>query len=829
MRHHPVILLAVTVLLGLTLAEAAVFFPAAVTVLLAGMGLLGWRRGAPGHLLYAALLLAVLYGQYRHWHVPPDDVGHFAGRTVRLTAQVAELPHVEPGRAEFVARARSVAVGGRTVTASGRVRVNHYLRRGETPLAYGDLFSVEVALKPITSLGNPGGFDYAAFMWRQGVRVRASIGHAAAVARLGNAAPPPARWVNRWRLHMRQAIKRALPPESAGLLAALAIGDGRGIPEEVRERFQAAGVAHLLAISGTHLGLVAGLAFLLARWGLACLPYALLRRLTNRITLRQAAGVTALLAVTGYALLSGGRTPTLRALVMVWMVMLALLSGRTSHGVTALALAALAILLVDPVSLGEASFQLSFAAVLAILLVVPRLTPPAQAPPSAGERIRRWAVATGAVTVVAGLATAPLVAWHFGQVTWPGFLSNLVLVPVMGTVVLPLAVGAAVAAPLSGGLPLAGAVAWLLARFLDAVGSFAALPGALTRVPTPPLALVGLTYAVALTALWGREHLDRRTAVTGAAVFLLAWGAALHPGPPTGQLRVAVLDVAQGDAAVVTGPDGTTLVIDGGTRMGRFDLGRLAVSPYLTHHGIGRVTLLASHVQMDHAGGLIYLARTFRPDTLFTNGEARPQARFARDLHRAMARAGTAETVLARGRPFHPLPGVRTQVLNPGAEGSPFSDGNDRSLVVRLRYGRHSFLFPGDIEAPAESLLTASGADLSATVLKVPHHGSATSSTEAFLARVAPRLAVVSAGADNPYGHPSPAVIRRYRERGVRLRQTVRDGAVLMASDGVTLRMATWRDLAPARIPPWHPAPLAEEWKNAVRLLLPGRLWRTVA
>jgi competence protein ComEC len=832
MTHYPVVALAVTALLGLAAGELLGYLPVATCGLLLALGLL-WRPGdTRSHALYALLLLCVLYGHARYFGVAADDIGHYAGHRVRLTATVAELPRTERGRTRMLARAERIEAAGRSVPVSGTVDLVRY-GDGGGPFAYGDRITADVTLRPVTSLRNPGGFDYAAYLWRQGVRTRATVSRRTPVT-VARAGPGPLTWLHGWRARMRDAAEAALPGTQAALLVALAAGDARGVPQAVRDRFQAAGVAHLLAVSGTHLGLVAAAVFLLVRLGARLLPAGALLRLTRRATLRQVAAGAALVAVTAYALLAGARTPTLRALVMVVFVVVALASGRRSHAPTALAAAALGILAWDPRAIGEASFQLSFVAVLAITLVVARLTPPLG--PDGGpaprlKRLRHAALSAAAVTLAAGLATAPLAAWHFGYVSWVGFLANLVLVPLTGVVVLPLTVFAAVVAPALGFLPLAGVVSHVLGGLLAVVGGFAELPGAGSGVAPPPVALLIATYGAGLAVLLGWRHVGRRSLALGGTAFGLAWALCLHPPPPTGLLRVAVLDVGQGDAAVAVGPDGAALVIDGGTRVRRFDTGRLAVAPYLRQAGAREVSLLATHPQLDHEGGLIHLVDAFHPRAVYTNGLRRADRDFDNDFHAALTRAGMAPVPLAAGTPFDPLPGATAAVLNPRAAPVAVADAralNDTSLVVALGLGRHRFLFAADAEGPAEAALAASGADLSATVLKVPHHGSATSSTAPFLARVRPSVAVISAGRFNPYGHPSPAVEHAYRAAGAALFETARDGAVLFETDGRTLRMARWTDLAPARVPPWAAAPLAAELGNLTRLWRPERLWRTV-
>ncbi|MBI5137635.1 MAG: DNA internalization-related competence protein ComEC/Rec2 [Nitrospirae bacterium] len=826
MDRHPLVTAAVTAVLGLTLGHALGYLPVATLALLLALAFILPGAGRAGHLCYGLLLAAALYGYANAWDLPAEHVAHHTGERVQLTATVLEPPRMEGGRGRFTARAEALEADGATRPIIGNLSVIYTPAKGARPLAYGDRFRAWATLRPIRSLNNPGGFDHAAHMARQGILARATIarrdtpevlvpGHGFMTA------------VHRWRAAMETAANAALGPEEAALLMALSTGDTDRVSDSLRERFQAAGMTHVLSISGTHMGLVAGVVFLLVRLAVRGLPHRWLLGLSARVTPHALAAGLALLAVSGYALLSGWRVPTVRSLVMVWLVMLALLLGRRAHGPTGLAAAALLILAADPAALFSASFQLSFVAVLAILLALERLPEPPEGPRPLPWRLRRWALSLLLVTLAAGLATAPLVAWHFGQVNWPGFVANLLLVPMLGVAVLPLGLAAAVAAPALGHLPLAGVVDGLLAAFIAATSWFAALPGALQHVAMPPLALVLATYGAALLAILGWRHLAWRPGTMGICVFGAAWWLALHPAPPTGELRVAFLDVGQGDAAVLTGPAGDTLVIDGGTRFGRFDAGRLAVAPFLWQHGIRRVTLLASHPQIDHAGGLIHLIPRFEVAAFAGNGARRAGARFDNDLHRALDAAGAASVTLWRGAGFAPLHGVETAVLSPAVppRGAAGRAANNDSLVIRVGYGAHHFLFTGDIEAPAEAALLASGLPLAATVLKVPHHGSATSSGDGFLAAVRPALAVIEVGADNPYGHPAAAVPDRYARHHIPLRRTDRDGTVLFRSDGRTLRTATWAALAPAPIPPWHPRPRGEEWRNLRRLLAPDSLW----
>ncbi|MDH4229176.1 MAG: DNA internalization-related competence protein ComEC/Rec2 [Nitrospirota bacterium] len=849
-RDFPVIALTVAVLLGLALAELFTWLPLLTCLLLVPLAAIGLGQGRTGHILYAAVLLSLVYGQYRHWDIPVDDISHFAGRTVTLTARITSLPEVNDGRVQLLAEALTVDTGAGVIPVSGRLRVNYYPPENvlgiakkiapdlapdlprSPPLHWGDQFTAQATLRPIPSLHNPGGFDYAAHQWRQGIRVRATLGKKARLVVIRHPIPGIATSLQRWREAMRTAMDAALSPQPAALLAALSIGETGGLGSDLRDRFQAAGVAHMLSISGSHLGLVAGVVFLLVRVLVTRLPHRLLLHLTIHITPRQVAGGAALAVATGYALLSGGSPPTVRSLIMVWMVTLALLSRRDAHGITSLSVAALLILAVDPRALGQASFQLSFIAVLAILLTLPP-PPDSDTPRTWRARVLRSARGLGTVTLAAGLATGPLVAWHFGQVNWAGFLSNLVLVPLLGVAVLPFTLAAAVAAPLVGHLPLSGAVDWLLTEFIRAVSAFAALPGAMLPVTPPPAPLLAFTYAAALLAWLGRSHLARPAVLHGALVFLLAWQHALHPSPPTGLLRVAVLDVDQGDAVVVIGPSGDAFLVDGGPRFGAFDTGRMAVAPWLWRQGIHDLTLFSTHPQRDHEGGLPYIVRHFHVPHLYTGGRTESDTAMHRDLLTALEGSGSPITPLFRDDALKPLSGVTASVLNPPPAPPDGvmrkkSDLNGQSLVLRLEYGDHRFLLTGDINAAAERDLLKGGQDLRADVLKIPHHGSASSSTAEFVAAVHPRVAAISVGEGNPFRHPRTEVLERYQAERSVIARTDRDGAVLFESDGQALRTTTWRRLTPEPVAPWATTPRKLEMLNLQRLLNPSGMWQPV-
>ncbi len=747
-----------------------------LTVIVLGL----WRRGR----IAALMVAAFAWGNWSAQGVlnPSFDRDHITrwcdGVTRVIEARVSEDSSVGPQRGRLRLEVERLGDEGAMQAAQGSVLLTvHDLER---QWLASDLVRVPLRLRRPRNFGNPGEFDYESYLARQGIYATAFLGDDSALELIDRR--PSAGWLTRWRRGVGSLIDEHLAGDDRALLRALIIGDTAGLSRPLQQEFTTAGVNHVLSISGLHVGMVATFGYVVWRWLLARSRWLLLRAHVPKLAV--AASVIPVLL---YAGIAGSSTAMLRSLIMVLIFLGAVLVDRERDLIVSLAAAALLIAVLWPGAPLDISFQLSFMAVLSLVLALERFWPWwRQWEERHLVRLRhgpirfaRPVAAYLAVSCAAFAGTAPLAAFHFNQLSLVALLANAVVVPLIGTAAVALGLTAALVYPLSRGL--AGVLVWLAWPFLWlgrlGVWAFAAIPHAAVRVVTPTVLELGIVYGALFIVMCARGRWRRlglcAVAIVGGCDALWWYGARYHRT----DLQVTFLSVGQGDSAVVECPGAKVMVIDGGGMgNGSFDVGERVLAPFLWSHKIAHVdALVMSHPQWDHFGGLTFLARQFSPNEFWSTGErASGGVRFA-ELEQALTEASVRPVIAVPGMDW--LCGdARVRVLAPE---DGVASTNDRSLVVQLQRGPTRLLFTGDIEHGAEAALIASAdGQLKSTVLKVPHHGSATSSTPAFVAAVAPRLAVVSLGLDNRFGFPAVRTEVTYRTAGVPLLRTDRDGAI---------------------------------------------------
>lgn len=742
-------------------------------------------------------------------HAPDHVVRLLNQPDLVFGGRVVESPHVADGRTRLIVETAEVLrYGGRPRPASGRILVT--LPTDRIRAAASDYVRFPAELGDISNFENPGGFDYRRYMAGRGVWASAFVKHPRllAVVALPDRTAPWRTGVDRFRRNAADFLDRAVRQPANGLMKALLLGVQDDVAPDVKNALRSLGLSHLLAVSGLHVGLIAWVSYELIRRLL------LLRiDLALRWNIRKTAALLALAPVWFYAVLAGGRPSTTRAAIMVVVFLLAALIERRKDHLTALALAAWLILAVEPGAVFTASFQLSFAAVGAIIVLAPKFLgspyapagPPVGEPPSPPPRTgwrRIWGPAV--ISAAALIGTAPIAVYHFNRLPLLSLPANLIFTPLISLGVIPAGLVALAVSPVFPGF--AALVFQILERYLWLVlaplQTFAAFPGhELLLAPPGPIFFVAYYLSVGAVFLLRPWKKSVPAAVLLAGFYAVAsvWPSLWSPDRE--RLQVTFLDVGQGNAASLTMPDGTRMLVDGGGfPASRFDPGEQIIAPFLLDQGIRQLDIVAlTHAQADHVGGLPFLVRAFSPSEFWSNGAPGWSAEYRNlmdlvverglrcpslpDLHE-VRRFGSA-----RMRVLAPVPGFER-----GLSQSAMRDRqNDHSLVIKIEMGGRAMLFPGDIETGGEAELLRGARDrLQADVLLAPHHGGRESLSEAFLSAVRPQVVVFSVGRRNRFGFPAPEAVARVRAAGADIYRTDRDGAVTVVTDGCDLSVTTY-------------------------------------
>ncbi|MBX3330502.1 MAG: DNA internalization-related competence protein ComEC/Rec2 [Nitrospira sp.] len=783
--------------LGLLCGAQISFFPLSVIILLAGIAVgfsvlerAGYIESPFALLLYSSLLSGVAY-----WSLTPlTSESPQMAPPLHETVQASVVGRVMAPVQHGVGRQTMLVQPDESNSESRRIRL--VWRDPDIPLHHGDRIAFRGNLHRPRGTLNPGGFDYAAYMERQGIDFLTSVTGAQAV-KLLDAEPPIGLWslwnrIDHWRATIRAAAISTLSQPTRGLFLGMIIGERGHLEQELQDWFMLTGTVHLLSISGSHLGLVAIVVFWLVKRLVLGLPLTLLLMLSRTVTPSKIAIVLAWPAVALYALLAGAELATMRSLVMITLAMIAMWLGYERHLGHAMAVALLAILLHDPRAIFDISFQLSFLSVLVMvrMIVLMKSWNADDAGTDGQLRYRFTSQAlkalsmSGAVT----LATLPMVAFYFNQVPWMGTITNLIAVPFTGVILVPLGLFAALWTIMTGAesLILGSAMERLFGLMVLGLQWCARLPGGEWHVAAPSIPTIALFYFVLLVASFQAIPWRIRVAGVGLSILLIGWW--LTPPLPKADgdhWRVTFLDVGQGDSAVVELPDGRTVLIDGGARYERFDMGKNVIAPFLWSRRIHHIAhVIGTHQQLDHVGGLIWILRHMSVGRYWGGGIERSE-KFIEDLNTALRDQHIDQHTAVRGQELLQSGQCRLSILNPPEtsvirESTQSHTGtllNNLSIVSRLRCGIYSVLFSADIETAGLRRLNEEGYQ-PVTVLKVPHHGARSSLDPDWLRQLHPQYAVISVGAANPYGHPMESVLETYQDQRIPVFRTDRDGAI---------------------------------------------------
>ena len=740
------------------------------------------------------------------------------GREVVAMGRISDDPEATARQARFEVEVSAVLVDQEWRLSEERWLVHAspseglVSRRSPPFFRYGD----EVTVRGIPLEPQPfEGFDYASYLSAQGITATMFAREAQVT---GNSGTSWRSAIFAVRGQLAESIERAMPYPESALASAMLLGKREALPSALVEKFRGTGAAHLLAISGLHVGILLAVALGSAAW--------LLGR--QRPTYL----IAAALAVWLYALVAGASPSALRAATMGTVYLVALGVGRPSSVLPALALAAALMTAASPNLIRQVSFQLSFAAVggiaLALVLFGGRLGWLSSPTTGWAKLLLGWATALIVVSAAATLATWPLVAVNFGQVALLGIPVSLVAIPAMAPLI-----GTAFAAGL-GGLafsPLGQMLGWIAtaptAYMIAVVHAFPSWTVEAAWAGKPLLAAwyggLGLALLAAQphrTRRW-RQHLGagasrvkgifRRTPSQQAGgagtrwslpglgtslsvAAILAAGAVILwlrvAGGTDGNLHVHFLDIGQGDSTLIVTPSGRQVLVDGGPDS---DLVSQVLADTLPGDDRSLDLVVMTHLDSDHSHGLLEVLDRYTVGAVL-EGPRLHGGESGAEWDQRLQKRGIPAVEVRAGYAIHLGDGVELTVLNPPSD-RVFGDSNNDSIVLRLTYRDFSVLLAADIEEEAELALVSGGRALPSTALKVGHHGSSTSTTQGFLDAVHPSIAVISAGQENPYGHPASEVVERL-QRATGAESVYRTdllGSVEVVSDGSRVWVHTER------------------------------------
>jgi competence protein ComEC len=711
------------------------------------VGLMAWLRFWRGLFFMMGITWAVLFAMNRLSDRLPESL---EGIDIPVKGVIADLPEQDEKRARF-----DFVITDSTRDLPSKVKLSWYYPRHE--IKAGQHWSFTVKLKRPHGNLNPGAFDYERWLFMEGIGATGYVRNNPAPALL----PDEPAWYSISAGRQRIVDRLSQLPgdtQSIALVKALAIGDGSSIPQEQWEVFRKTGTLHLMVISGSHIGLIAGLVYFVALrlwvW-------------TNLLAWppQRVAAMSALAVAILYSALAGFSIPTQRAVVMLAVFMAAIILQRNIHSLNTLAVAMLAVLLLDPLAVLSAGFWLSFLAVAVIVYAVAgRLGKPGY---FEGVIKINWATT---------VALSPLLLFFFQQVSIIAPLANLIAVPVVSFLAVPLSLLTVMVMFVSPAL--AGKLLFLVDAVLQGLwwilNELAAAPLSAINHAEPSVwalcfAIPGVLIMLAPAGMPARW--------LGLLMFLpLAF--TKPEQPETGNFKMTLLDVGQGLSAVVQ-TSHHVLVYDTGAKFSeQSDMGQSVLLPFLRKQDVDRIdSLVVSHGDNDHIGGAESLLAGIEVEQVLTS--------VPRQL------SSHSPIACAAGQSWH-WDGVTFTVLSPRSSG--FVSENDNSCVLKIQSEKNSVLLTGDIEAAAESwLVGVYGEQLKADVLIAAHHGSKTSSTPMFLQTVQPDYVLIPAGYRNQFGFPHQFVLKRYQGIKAKWLNVAEQGAIFVEADKESLAVQSMR------------------------------------
>ncbi len=801
--RRPVIPLVFVFITGIILGEKFPYKPL-FTWMTAGFGFIitAFAILKKRNLRLILLILSALLGYVSilSWvspSFPSNHIINFIDKTEKLTGIVKTIPYKRGDL--FLFHMKIKYIGKNNLSALGLLKVSG--KYGCENLAVGDTISFKGRIRGIRNLQNPGGLDYKRHMAFKKIFVKTYVRKGTLEIIKKSQSHGIKKYLENFRENIGKIIKKS-GTTNYGILKALLAGDKHEIPDGTRDMFAKAGIAHILAISGLHLGIVATVFYFIFRWILSRFEAILWPG-----HIKKTAALLTIFPVAGYAVISGLSPSTQRALIMVILFFISFWVKRETDLLNTLAWAAIIILVIYPPSLFSISFQLSFAAVLSIILGMS----PDQGAHCKNPGILSKLIIFIKISFFAIAGTIPITMHYFNRFSMTGLIANLIFVPLIGFIVIPIGLASVFVLLFSSffagwGINLCAHILDLILKLLP---FFANLPLTWQTI-TPNMIEISSYYITGFILLWwfkSRSVIGKRTKTklicALCMVFLIIiWDISywvyerfLNP-----DLRVTIIDVGQGSSALIEFPYGKTMLIDGGGFYDNsvFDIGARVVAPFLWHKKIKTVgTLILSHPDADHLNGLLYIADNFNVKKVITNGIGKNSDEYEKFVE-ITRKKGIKWPDFSNMNRKMIINGALAEILYPPRNIKEICiknhpDHNNICIVVKISMGDVSFLFPGDMERKGEKkLCLLAGKKLKTKFLIAPHHGSGTSSTKKFLDIVNPEYVLISAGWKNRFHCPHPLVLKKYEKKGFTVFRTDFNGAIQVSTDGNKIKIRTF-------------------------------------
>jgi competence protein ComEC len=707
--------------------------------------------------------------------------------SVWIVARVTSEPARQEKKATFVLETEMLERAGRKDFTKRHILAT---LRGLPPgsdlslLQCGSRIAGRAMIEPFPFQRNPGEFDYGRYLTLNDIQGVATIVSPEDVTATKESTFSSFNaFVGSMQRSLYRIIDHYHSPEQASFLKGVILGYRADLSNEIKQSFMNTGTIHILAVSGSNVAVIVLIIY--SMFGFLRLP----KRLSGGATI---------VGIILFMFITGASPSVVRATIMASVILLGTLFERKADVYNSLCVAATVILLMDTNALFDVGFQLSFAAVISIVYVYPILKKLIDMIPERFEEIKAidYVLQLFAVSLAAQIGTLPFTAYYFGRVSIVSLLANLIVVPLSGLNVL-LGVATVAISPLSSFV--ASCYASLNSIAINFLLGFVTVAGnvpyayAETAHFEPLHAFLYYGIVAILLHVYNPVVVKRGVIVSMLMVTLVLLKGIIFNN--TSVLKVTMIDVGQGDAILIETPNHKSILIDAGPRQFKYDAGERTVVPFLARAGINNLdAVLVTHAHNDHIGGVPYVLQHSRVSTVLisdTNGSSS----LVRKVKESIREVGATERGVHSGLTIALDPSIRLYVLHPGLQDDFRRSLNNTSVVVKLIYGNTTALFVGDAEHESESKMCERyGNFLGADILKVGHHGSRTSSSGSFLHRVKPKIALLSVGTKNRFGHPSPETVGRFVHFGLQVHRTDREGAIVLESNGRTWWRDDWRN-----------------------------------